>query len=125
MGRRMLEWSWAISLLLSIGLTVLWADSLLAKRRYDVLSLTNNLNILVADGRVTFFGDVNERETIQPRVFYPRMLGLPKEHPYFDWMVPALGVRYCFVTGEVSFPSMPGMGPRTHRYAEFTIPGLS
>ena len=36
-----------------------------------------------------------------------------------------LGVRYCFVTGEISFPPSPGMGPHTIRYAEFTIPGLS
>ncbi|MGO9923145.1 MAG: hypothetical protein ACLQIB_51665 [Isosphaeraceae bacterium] len=69
--RRVLEWIGIISLLLSIGLTILWADSLLAKRQYDVLSLTENLNILVADGRVTFFGDLGERARIQPRVFSP------------------------------------------------------
>ncbi len=73
--RRVLEWIGIISLLLSIGLTILWADSLLAKRQYDVLSLTENLNILVADGRVTFFGDLGERARIQPRVFSPRGFG--------------------------------------------------
>jgi len=65
MRRRILEWSWIISLLLLIGLTVFWPDSLLAKR------------------------------------------------------------RYCFVTGEVTFPPSPGMGPHAIGYAELTIPGLS
>jgi hypothetical protein len=128
MRRRILEWSSIISLLLSIGLTGLWADSLLAKRRYDVLSLTKNLNILVADGRVTFFGDVGEGNKIEPRVLNARGFGalnLPKEHAYFDWIIPAFGVRYCFVTGEVSFPPAPGMRPDTIRYSELTIPGFS
>jgi hypothetical protein len=129
MRRRILEWSWIIALLLSIGLTVLWADSILTKRQSDVLSLTNNVNLLVTAGRLTFFGDPSELERIQPRVFRPRgfgVLNLPKERAYFDWMIPAFVVRYCFVTGEVSFPLTPGMvGPRRIRYAEFTIPGLS
>ncbi|MGO9923144.1 MAG: hypothetical protein ACLQIB_51660 [Isosphaeraceae bacterium] len=50
---------------------------------------------------------------------------MPKEHAYFEWIIPALGVRYCFVTGELSFPASPPMGPWAIRYAEFTIPGLS
>jgi len=52
-------------------------------------------------------------------------VNLPKEHAYFDWIIPALDVRYCFVTGEISFPASPAIGPHTIRYAEFTIPGLS
>jgi hypothetical protein len=106
---------------------VLCADSFLTKRRY-VLSLTNYMYILVADGQVTLFREANDFRVIQPRVLNPRGFGstnLPKEHPYFDWRMPALGVRYCFVTGEVSFPSTPQMGPHTIRYAEFRIPGLS
>jgi hypothetical protein len=132
MGRRILEWGWILALLLSIGLAVLWADSLLSKRRYDVLSPTRNLNILVAEGRVTFFGGGDDWGMIQPRVLNPHVFGqnVPKESAYFDWIVSALGVRYCFVTGEVSIAGTEGtlagsMRPHTIRYAEFTIPGLS
>ena len=77
MKRRMLEWIGIISLLLSIGLTVLWADSALAKRRYDVLSLTKNLNILVANGYVIVFGGLEEGQSIELRVFLPRSFGPP------------------------------------------------
>jgi hypothetical protein len=132
MRRRILEWGWIVALLLSIGLAVLWADSLPGKRRYDVLSLARSLNILVADGRVTFFRGGNELGLVQPRVLNPRGFGqnMPREHPYFDWKVAALGVRYRLVTGEVSIAGTEGtlaggMGPLTIRYAEFTIPGLS
>jgi hypothetical protein len=119
-----LEWSWIIAFLLSIGLAVVWADSLLAKRRYDVLSLINSLNVLVADGRATFFSDVNLPRVIRSRVFHIGGAAL-QEHRYFDWTIRALGVYYCFVIGDVSFPASPGMGSHTIHYAEFTIPGLS
>jgi hypothetical protein len=128
MKRRMLEWIGITSLLLSIALAVLWADSVLAGRRYDVLSLTKNLNFLVANGNVVFFGGLEEAQPIELRVFMPRTFGAPgplKEHSYFDWFIPALGVRYCFVTGLVSLPPVPGMGTLTISYAEFTIPGIS
>jgi hypothetical protein len=128
MKRRMLEWIGIISLLLSIGLAALWADSVLTKRRYDVLSLTSNLNILAANGHVVFFGGLEEGQPMELRVFLPRSFGAPgplKEHAYFDWVIPALGVRYCFVTGEVSLPSVPGVGTLAISYAEFTIPGIS
>jgi hypothetical protein len=128
MKRRMLEWIGIISLLLSIGLTVLWADSALAKRRYDVLSLTKTLNILVANGYVIVFGGLEEGQPIELRVFLPRSFGASgplKEHAYFDWFIPAVGARYCFVTGQVSLPPAPGMGTLTISYAEFTIPGVS
>ena len=95
MKRRMLEWIGIISLLLSIGLTVLWADSALAKRRYDVLSLAKNLNIVVANGYVIVFGGLEEGQPIELRVFLPRSFGAPgplKEHAYFDWFIPALAL---------------------------------
>ena len=76
MRRSVLEWAWIIALSFSIWLAVLWADSLLTKRRYEFLSLTRNLNILVADGRVRFFGGGNEWGPIQPRVVNPRGFGL-------------------------------------------------
>jgi hypothetical protein len=57
-----------VALLLSIGLAVRWADSVLRKRRYDVLSLTSNPYILLADGPVTFFREVNDFDTIQPGI---------------------------------------------------------
>jgi hypothetical protein len=128
MMRRVLQWSWMIALLLSIGLAMLWADSVLTKRKYEVLSLTGNASVLVADGGMTFFGGANDFGKIQPAILNPRGFGsnnLPKEHPYFDWTISTLGVRYCFVTGEISFPATPDIGPTTIRYAEFTIPGLS
>jgi hypothetical protein len=126
--KRIWEWIWITSLLLSIGLAAFWADSLLLKRRYDVLSLTRYVHILVTDGRVTLFREVNDFDFIQPRVFNPRGFGdlnLPKEHAYFDWTIRSLDVRYCFVTGEVPFPSTPSKGPRTTAYTEFTVPGFS
>ena len=128
MKRRLLEWIAVISLFLSIGLTVLWADSALAKRRYDVLSLTKTLNIFVDNGYVIVFGGLGEGQPIELRVFLPRSFGAPgplKEHAYFDWFIPAVGARYCFVTGQVSLPPAPGMESLTISYAEFTIPGVS
>ena len=106
MRRRILEWCWVISLLLSIGLAVLWVDSLRTKRRYDVLSLTRHLNILVADGRVTLFGGGNEWGAIQPTVFNPRGFGqnLPKEHPYFDWIISALALATGLSPGRSRLP---------------------
>jgi hypothetical protein len=127
MRRRILEWSWITSLLLSIGCMVLCVDSLLTKGRY-VLSLTNNVYVLIADRQATLFSEANYVGDLQPRVLNPRGFGFnnkPKERAYFDWRIPELGVRYCFVTGVLSFPATPQMGPHTIRYAEFTVPGFS
>ena len=74
---RMLEWIGIISLFFSIGLTVLWADSALAQRRYDALTLTKNLNILVANGHVIVFGGLEEGQPIALLVFLPRSFGAP------------------------------------------------
>jgi hypothetical protein len=126
MKRRMMEWIGIASLLLSIGLTVLWADSVLAKRRYEVLPLTKNLNFVVDKGYVIVFGGLEEGQPIELRVFLPGSFGASnKELAYFDWPIPDLGIRYCFVTGQVSLPPVPGMGTLTIRHAEFTIPGVS
>ena len=65
-------------MLASLALVALWADALLTKRALDVLSLGRNLNVLVAEGRVTLFGDVNERGTIRPNLLSPRVMGVPR-----------------------------------------------
>jgi hypothetical protein len=127
MRRRVLEWSWLISFLLSIGCVALYADSLLSKSRH-VLSVKENVYLLVADGQLAFFRETGYAGDRQPRVLNPRGFGSnhkPNEHAYFDWRDRKSGVGPCFVTGMLSFPTDPVMRAHTIRYTEFTLPGLS
>jgi hypothetical protein len=103
------------------------AESFLTKGHY-VLSLTNDLNIFVADRQLTFFHEVGGFNGAEPRVLNPRGFGsnnLPEESSIFDWRIQALQARYCFVNGELSFPAGPQSAPRSIRYTEFTVPGIS
>jgi hypothetical protein len=127
MRRRVLEWSWFISFLLSIGCVALYADSLLSKSRH-VLSVKEHVYLLVADGQLAFFRETGYVGDGQPGVLNPRGFGSnhkPKEHTYFDWRNRMSGVGACFVTGMLSFPADPVMPAHTIRYTEFTLPGLS
>jgi hypothetical protein len=128
MRQRFWEWSAIITVMLSTGLAGLWIESVLTKRHADVLTISDRVNLLIADGRLMIFGDLRDRARSFAGTFRHRALGtlgLPKEHAYFDWVIPALGARYCLITGKVAFPLAPGMGPQTIRYVELAIPGLS
>jgi hypothetical protein len=51
MKRRICEWGLIVSLLMTLALAALWADSLLTKRTRDVIfSLGSNLKVLVVEG---------------------------------------------------------------------------
>ena len=122
MKRRICEWGSIISLLMTLALATLWADSLLTRQAQDVIfSLGSNLKVFTAEGCVTLFDDRNERGTMPPRVFRPNAFGVPNERRHIDWRICRL------VSGAVTPRVPPGsrLPPRTSWYTEFTIPGLS
>lgn len=127
MKRRVLEWIWLTSLLLSVTCATLYADSLILKSRH-VLGVKEDVYLLVADGQLALFREIGYVGDRQPEVLNPWRFGSnrkPAEHTYFDCRNRRSGVGLCLVTGMLSFPADPVMGAHTIRYTALTLPGLS